>query len=107
MKYARIDFKVLFINILLICIAIYPYTMARPQTPNPRAPQFGIAIPNYVLIQLRAMAVREQCSLRHLVLKALPALGIHVDPLDLQLDERKGRPKGTRTHYATKPAKNS
>lgn len=74
--------------------------MARPQTPNPRAPQFGIAIPNYVLIQLRAMAVRENCSLRHLVLKALPSIGIHVDAADLVSDARTRRPKGTRTHYA-------
>ena len=104
MKYARIDFSVSVINILLICITIYSYIMARPQTPTPKAPQFGIAIPNYVLIQLRAMAVREQCSLRHLVLKALPSLGIHVDPADLQFDKRKSRPKGTRTHYAQKPS---
>jgi len=76
--------------------------MARPQTPNPKQPQFGIAIPNYVLIQLRAMAVREGCSLRHLVLKALPSLGIHVESSDLMPDKRKGRPKGTRAHYAMK-----
>lgn len=74
--------------------------MARPQTPKPRAPQFGIHIPNYVLIQLRALAVRKQCSLRHLVLKALPSLGIHVEPCDLKPDSRKARPTGTRTHYA-------
>lgn len=79
--------------------------MARPQTPNPKTPQIGIAIPHYVLIQLRAMAVRDQCSLRHLLLKALPSLGIHVDPEDLQPDERKGRPKGTRTHYARSASK--
>lgn len=76
--------------------------MARPQTPNPRAPQFGIAIPSYVLIQLRALAVRKDCSLRHLVLQALPSIGIHVEPEDLIEDKRKARPKGTRTHYAKK-----
>jgi hypothetical protein len=48
----------------------------------------------------RAMAVREKCTQRHLVLKALPSLGIHVDPTDLQRDSRKARPKGTRTNYA-------
>jgi hypothetical protein len=74
--------------------------MARPQTPKPKAPQFGIAVPHYVLIQLRAMAVRERCTLRSLVLKALPSLGIHVDPDDLRTDRRKDRPTGTRTHYA-------
>ena len=78
--------------------------MGRQPTPKPKAPQFGIAIPNYVLIQLRALAVREGCSLRHLVLKALPSLGIHVDVADLELDSRKARPKGTRTHYARKKA---
>ncbi|MEQ1717572.1 MAG: hypothetical protein ABL907_16610 [Hyphomicrobium sp.] len=81
--------------------------MARPQTPSPKAPQFGIAIPNYVLIQLRALAVREQCSLRHLVLAALPSLGIHVEQADLQFDKRKIRPKGTRTHYAKKLSSNA
>jgi hypothetical protein len=76
--------------------------MARPQTPKPKSPQFGIAVPHYVLIQLRAMAVRERCTLRSLVLKALPSLGIHVDPDDLRTDRRKDRPTGTRTHYANK-----
>lgn len=74
--------------------------MARPQTPHPKAPQFGIALPHYVLIQLRALAVREGCSLRHLVLKALPSLGIHVVDADLVPDRRSARVKGTRSHYA-------
>lgn len=74
--------------------------MARPQTPNPRDPQFGIHIPNYVLIQLRALAVRKGCSLRHLVLTALPSIGIYVAPEDLMEDCRTTRPKGTRKHYA-------
>ncbi len=74
--------------------------MARPQTPNPKAPQFGIPVPNYVLIQLRAMAVREHCSLRCLVLRALPSLGIHVKDEDIAADRRKLRVKGTRANYA-------
>jgi hypothetical protein len=76
----------------------------RPQTPKPKIPQTAFAIPHYVMIQLRAMAVREKCTQRHLVLKALLSLGIHVDPTDLQRDSRKARPKGTRTHYARKKA---
>jgi hypothetical protein len=76
--------------------------MPRPQTPKPKAPQFGIAVPNYVLIQLRALAVRENCSLRCIVLRALPSLGIHVKPEDIATDRRKTRPKSTRTHYARK-----
>lgn len=57
-------------------------------------------MPHYVMIQLRAMAVRERCTQRHLVLKALPSIGIHVDRQDLIEDRRTTRPKGTRTHYA-------
>ena len=76
--------------------------MPRPQTPKPKAPQFGIAVPNYVLIQLRALAVRENCTLRCIVLRALPSLGIHVKSEDLARDRRTLRPKGTRTNYARK-----
>jgi hypothetical protein len=76
--------------------------MARPQTPKPKIPQTAFAIPHYVMIQLRAMAVREKCSQRHLVLKALPSIGIHVDAADFQPDSRKARPKETRMHYAHK-----
>lgn len=76
--------------------------MARPQTPKPKIPQAAFAIPHYVMIQLRALAVREKCTQRHLVLKALPSIGIHVDAADLLRDSRKARPKGTRTHYAKK-----
>ena len=76
--------------------------MARPQTPTPQAPQFGIAVPHYVLVQLRALAIRQRCSLRHLVLTALPSIGIHVDPNDMVDDRRKKRPSGSRTNYARK-----
>lgn len=74
--------------------------MARPQSKKPTKPQFSIAIPIYVLTQLRALAVREDCSLRCIVLRALPSLGIHVKPEDITADRRKGRPGGSRTHYA-------
>lgn len=74
--------------------------MARPQISKPKIPQTAFAMPHYVMIQLRAMAVRERCTQRHLVLKALPSIGIHVDPKDLVDDRRSARPKGTRTHYA-------
>ena len=76
--------------------------MARPQSAKPAQPQVGIGLPNYVLIQLRALAAREHCSLRYLVLKALTSLGIHVEPKDLKPDKREGRPKGTRNNYARK-----
>ena len=76
--------------------------MARPQNPSPQAPQFGIAVPHYVLVQLRALAVRERCSLRCLVLKALPSIGIHVEPTDIIGDRRQQRPKGTRTNFTRK-----
>jgi hypothetical protein len=52
------------------------------------------------LIHLRALAVRENRSLRCIVLTALPSLGIHVKPEDIAADRRKLRPKGTRTNYA-------
>lgn len=78
--------------------------MARPQIPNPKIPQTAFAIPHYVMIQLRAMAAREKCTQRHLVLKALPFIGIHIEPEDLERDERKARPTETRRHYATKKA---
>ena len=77
--------------------------MARQQISRPKIPQTAFAIPHYVMIQLRAMAVREKCTQRHLVLKALPSIGIHIEPGDLLRDSRKARPKGTRTHYAKKP----
>lgn len=79
--------------------------MGRPTIPNPKIPQTAFAIPHYVMIQLRAMAAREKCSQRHLVLKALPSIGIHVEPEDLKRDERKARPK--RTHYAMRATKPS
>lgn len=59
-------------------------------------------MPNYILIQLRAIAIRQDCSLRHLVLTALQSIGIHVDPSDLVADKRQARPEGTRTNYARK-----
>ena len=43
--------------------------MARSQTPKPQGPQVGFGMPTYILIQLRALAVRQKCSLRYLVLK--------------------------------------
>lgn len=52
------------------------------------------------MIPLRAMAVRERCTQRHLVLKALPSIGIDVDTKVPVHDRRSARPKGTRTHYA-------
>ena len=59
-------------------------------------------MPNYILIQLRALAVRQNCSLRYLVLTALQTIGVHVAPEDLIGDKRQARPKGTRTNYARK-----
>lgn len=76
--------------------------MARSQTNDPKQPQVGFSIPNYILIQLRALAVRRNCSLRYLVITALQSLGIHVDPADLVEDKRQSRIKGTRTNYARK-----
>ena len=81
--------------------------MARPQTPKPKNPQFAIAVPNYVLIQLRALAAREGVSIRYLVLRALPSVGVHVAAADLAIDRRQGRPKGTRQHYAMRPVRAS
>ena len=77
--------------------------MARPPSTNPKTPQIGIAVPHDVLIQLRALAIRERCSLRCLVLKALPSIGIHVEPADIVGDRRQQRPKGTRKNYTAKP----
>ena len=76
--------------------------MSKPPRKTVTPPQFGVVIPNYVLIQLRALAVREHCSLRCLILKALPSIGIHVEPDDIVGDRRQKRPKGTRTNYARK-----
>lgn len=79
--------------------------MGRHQKIHPNQPQVGFALPYYVLIQMRALAVRERCSMRALVLKALPSIGIHVDPVDLVDDGRTLRPKGKRTHYAMRVKK--
>ena len=76
--------------------------MARPQTAAPKQPQVGFHLPNYVLIQLRTLAVRKNCSMRHLVLTALQSLGLHVEQIDLIADSRKTRQAGTRTNYARK-----
>ena len=76
--------------------------MARSQTPKPQGPQVGFGMPTYILIQLRALAVRQKCSLRYLVLKGMQAIGVHVEPADLVADKRQARPKGTRTNYARK-----
>jgi hypothetical protein len=58
-------------------------------------------MPNYVLIQLRALAARQGCSLRSLILRAVQSLGVHVEAHDLSADKRCGRK--ARTHYAGTP----
>ena len=76
--------------------------MARPQTATPKGPQAGFGMPLYILIQLRALAIRQGCSLRFLMLKAVQSIGVHVEPADLVADKRQARPRGTRTNYARK-----
>ena len=75
----------------------------RPARPNGRGPQAAFTVPHYVMIQLRALAIRQGCSLRYLMLTAMQAIGVYIDPADLVVDKRKRRPKGSRAHYAGQP----
>lgn len=70
--------------------------------PAGRGPQAAFALPLYVMIQLRALAIRQRCTLRFLVLRALQAYGLDVEPADLIADKRQSRTRGTRTNYARK-----
>ena len=78
--------------------------MGRKPTPFPKQPQITVAVPRRVLEQLRGLAGARGCSLRYLVLSALPLIGIDVKPEDLREDGRQGRPRGTRRHYAAPTA---
>jgi len=89
-----------------IGVHVEPIDLVRDERlarPEGRGPQAGFALPLYVMIQLRALAIRQGCTLRYLILTAVQAIGVRVEQVDLVADKRQRRPKGTRAHYAGHP----
>ena len=75
----------------------------RPARQASRGTQAAFALPLYVVIQLRALAIRQSCSMRYLMLAAIAAAGLHVEARDLIPDKRQRRPRGSRQHFAGNP----
>lgn len=67
-----------------------------PQSPLPVVPatpatRVGLDIPLYLADELKIRAVKERCSTRFLILRAIQAAGYRVDDNDLIADGRRAR----------------
>lgn len=51
----------------------------------------SIDLPDYLADELRVRAARQRCSVRHLVLQALRAIGHVIDDVDMAPDGRRRR----------------
>jgi hypothetical protein len=72
-----------------------PFTPQEQQGPTPRdrMKSINLELPDYVMRTLKEMALEENCSVRHLIMRALSKDGIVVRPEDLVADGRRLRGK--------------
>lgn len=60
-------------------------------TPRDRMKAMNLELPDYVMRQLKEQALREDCSVRHLIMRSLAAQGTTIRPPDLVADGRRNR----------------
>ena len=74
-----------------------PAAPAAPQTPAPtprsRVRSMNLELPDYVMRALKEMALRDDCSVRHVIMRALAREGILIQPADMIADGRRLRGK--------------
>jgi hypothetical protein len=72
-----------------------PSSQPRPApegpTPRTRMKTMNLELPDYVMQQLKELALREECSVRHLIMRSLAGQGIRVREADLIADGRRLR----------------
>lgn len=66
-------------------------------TPRSRMKAMNLELPDYVMRQLKEQALREDCSVRHLIMRSLAAQGVTIRPPDLVTDGRRSRARGRDT----------
>lgn len=68
---------------------------AGPEAPTPRSSMkaMNLELPDYVMQQLKERALRQDCSVRHLIMKSLAAQGIEIRKADMIADGRRLRGK--------------
>jgi hypothetical protein len=73
-----------------------PSRSRKEETPTPRSRMkaMNLELPDYVMKQLKTQALREDCSVRHLIMRSLQAQGISIRPPDMVADGRRNRGKG-------------
>lgn len=62
-------------------------------TPRSRAKSMNLELPDYVMRALKEVALHENCSVRHVIMRALLKEGIAIDPADMIADGRRLRGK--------------
>jgi hypothetical protein len=62
-------------------------------TPRPRIKSMNLELPDYVMRALKEMALRDDCSVRHIIMRSLAREGIPVQPADMIADGRRLRGK--------------
>lgn len=74
--------------------ATTPAAPLAPQpTPRSRIRSMNLELPDYVMRSLKEMALRDDCSVRHIIMRALAKEGIRVEPADMIADGRRLRGK--------------
>lgn len=68
-----------------------------PRTPQPtprtRIKSMNLELPDYVMRALKEMALRDDCSVRHIIMRSLAKEGIPIQPADMIADGRRLRGK--------------
>lgn len=62
-------------------------------TPRSRMKAMNLELPAYVMQQLKERALREDCSVRHVIMRCLAAQGVTIHEPDLVADGRRIRGK--------------
>ncbi len=62
-------------------------------TPRERMKSMNLELPDYAMRALKELALRESCSVRHIIMRALAKEGIAIRPVDLVADGRRLRGK--------------
>ena len=62
-------------------------------TPRERMKSMNLELPDYAMRALKELALRESCSVRHIIMRALAKEGIAIRPADLIADGRRLRGK--------------
>ncbi len=70
-----------------------PAAERQKPTPRERMKSMNLELPDYAMRALKELALRESCSVRHVIMRALAKEGIAIRPADLIADGRRLRGK--------------